>query len=334
MTRRGPRRRSRGNGGEAFEETARDGSTYRLRLVGHDEQAYDWYYNVVANPMLWFLQHYLWDLATAPTSTTACTTRGSRDTCRSTRASPGPCSTSSSASPTRPSSSTTITSMLRRGSCATRGRMRGSRTSSTSRGRSRTTGGAAASRCGARCTTACSRTTSSASTRAAGGATSCARREDIVGAVLDWARDTVGYDGRAIAVTAPPISVDPAEFDELARQPGRARAGRKLAQTGPRRSCCASTARIRRRTSCAASAPSSSTSTRTRRCTGASACSRCSTRRVRRSPSTPSMSAAIQREARRVNDRFQQDGWVPIDLQISDNFPRASPPTRTSTCCS
>ena len=33
--------------------------------------------------------------------------------------------------------------------------------------------------------------------------------------------------------------------------------------------------------------------------------------------------AAIQREARRVNDRFQQDGWVPIDLQISDNFPRA-----------
>jgi trehalose 6-phosphate synthase len=32
---------------------------------------------------------------------------------------------------------------------------------------------------------------------------------------------------------------------------------------------------------------------------------------------------AIQREARRVNDRFQQDGWMPIDLQISDNFPRA-----------
>jgi trehalose 6-phosphate synthase len=24
-----------------------------------------------------------------------------------------------------------------------------------------------------------------------------------------------------------------------------------------------------------------------------------------------------------VNDRFQQDGWAPIDLQISDNFPRA-----------
>ena len=32
---------------------------------------------------------------------------------------------------------------------------------------------------------------------------------------------------------------------------------------------------------------------------------------------------AIQREARRVNYRFQQDGWTPIDLQISDNFPQA-----------
>ena len=32
---------------------------------------------------------------------------------------------------------------------------------------------------------------------------------------------------------------------------------------------------------------------------------------------------AIQREARRVNDRFQRDGWMPIDLQMSDNFPQA-----------
>jgi len=30
--------------------------------------------------------------------------------------------------------------------------------------------------------------------------------------------------------------------------------------------------------------------------------------------------AAIQREARTVNDRFQREGWVPIDLQIADNF--------------
>jgi trehalose 6-phosphate synthase len=32
---------------------------------------------------------------------------------------------------------------------------------------------------------------------------------------------------------------------------------------------------------------------------------------------------AIQREARRVNDRFQLEGWTPIDLQIADNFPQS-----------
>jgi trehalose 6-phosphate synthase len=33
--------------------------------------------------------------------------------------------------------------------------------------------------------------------------------------------------------------------------------------------------------------------------------------------------AAIQREARAVNDRFHSDGWLPIDLQIEDNFPHS-----------
>jgi trehalose 6-phosphate synthase len=53
-------------GGGAIDEIAHDGSPYRLRLVAHDEAAYDWFYNVVSNPTLWFLQHYLWDLAHAP----------------------------------------------------------------------------------------------------------------------------------------------------------------------------------------------------------------------------------------------------------------------------
>jgi trehalose 6-phosphate synthase len=52
--------------GEALEETADDGSPYRLRLIDHEQQAYDWYYNVVSNPVLWFVQHYLWGLAAAP----------------------------------------------------------------------------------------------------------------------------------------------------------------------------------------------------------------------------------------------------------------------------
>jgi trehalose 6-phosphate synthase len=43
------------------EETARDGSSYRLRLVAHPAESYDLYYNVVANPTLWFVQHRLWE---------------------------------------------------------------------------------------------------------------------------------------------------------------------------------------------------------------------------------------------------------------------------------
>ena len=53
--------------GEALEESSREGTPYRLRLVAHDEAAYDWYYNVVSNPTLWFLQHYLWHFAYTPT---------------------------------------------------------------------------------------------------------------------------------------------------------------------------------------------------------------------------------------------------------------------------
>jgi trehalose 6-phosphate synthase len=54
------------SGGEAVDETLANGSGFRLRLVAHDETAYDWFYNVVSNPMLWFLQHYLWELAYTP----------------------------------------------------------------------------------------------------------------------------------------------------------------------------------------------------------------------------------------------------------------------------
>jgi trehalose 6-phosphate synthase len=52
--------------GDAFDEIWRDGSPYRLRLVAHEPSAYDGFYNVVSNPTLWFLQHYMWGLAYAP----------------------------------------------------------------------------------------------------------------------------------------------------------------------------------------------------------------------------------------------------------------------------
>ena len=42
------------------------GGEYQVRFVASDPDAYDRFYNVVANPMLWFIQHYLWDLSNAP----------------------------------------------------------------------------------------------------------------------------------------------------------------------------------------------------------------------------------------------------------------------------
>ncbi|MBX6341620.1 MAG: trehalose-6-phosphate synthase [Thermomicrobiaceae bacterium] len=41
-------------------------SDFRLRFVVPDEDAYDGYYNRISNPLLWFLQHYLWDTPRSP----------------------------------------------------------------------------------------------------------------------------------------------------------------------------------------------------------------------------------------------------------------------------
>jgi trehalose 6-phosphate synthase len=43
-----------------------DGISYDICLVESDATAYDRFYNVIANPILWFIQHYLWDLSNAP----------------------------------------------------------------------------------------------------------------------------------------------------------------------------------------------------------------------------------------------------------------------------
>src|SRR6266540_5592710 len=43
-----------------------DGVDYDVLLVESDSLAYDRFYNVIANPILWFIQHYLWDLSNAP----------------------------------------------------------------------------------------------------------------------------------------------------------------------------------------------------------------------------------------------------------------------------
>ncbi|MHB8718554.1 MAG: alpha,alpha-trehalose-phosphate synthase (UDP-forming) [Candidatus Dormibacteria bacterium] len=43
-----------------------DGTAYRVAFVQPDAEAYDLYYNTISNPLLWFIQHYLWDLAREP----------------------------------------------------------------------------------------------------------------------------------------------------------------------------------------------------------------------------------------------------------------------------
>jgi trehalose 6-phosphate synthase len=40
--------------------------SYEVDLVVSNEASYDAFYSVIANPQLWFTQHYLWDLSNAP----------------------------------------------------------------------------------------------------------------------------------------------------------------------------------------------------------------------------------------------------------------------------
>jgi trehalose 6-phosphate synthase len=47
-------------------EVELDGVRYEVVLVASDPEAFEGFYNVIANPILWFIQHYLWDLSNAP----------------------------------------------------------------------------------------------------------------------------------------------------------------------------------------------------------------------------------------------------------------------------
>ena len=51
---------------QPFEVEAPEGGTFRVRFVESDAEAYDRFYSIIANPMLWFIQHYLWDQSNAP----------------------------------------------------------------------------------------------------------------------------------------------------------------------------------------------------------------------------------------------------------------------------
>ncbi len=48
------------------EVTTEGGETFRTLFVESDPEAYELYYNQISNPLLWFIQHYLWDLGREP----------------------------------------------------------------------------------------------------------------------------------------------------------------------------------------------------------------------------------------------------------------------------
>jgi trehalose 6-phosphate synthase len=58
--------KAREEGDKPFAVRSPAGGEYQVRLVASDPEAYDRFYNIFANPMLWFIQHYLWDLSNAP----------------------------------------------------------------------------------------------------------------------------------------------------------------------------------------------------------------------------------------------------------------------------
>ncbi|HUY96724.1 MAG TPA: trehalose-6-phosphate synthase [Verrucomicrobiae bacterium] len=56
----------RGTAGAPAEVVTEDGDHFKVAYVATDPAAYALYYNEISNPLLWFIQHYLWDLGRQP----------------------------------------------------------------------------------------------------------------------------------------------------------------------------------------------------------------------------------------------------------------------------
>jgi trehalose 6-phosphate synthase len=299
--------------GDAMDETARDGSRFQLRLVAHDEQAYDWYYNVVANPMLWFVHHSLWENAYEPQIGVALKNAWQNGYVAVNEA----------------FATAVLEELDRRPDASVFFHdyhlylaprfVRAQRPDTTlahfvhvpwpqsdawrvlpERIRFAVHDGLMAN--------------------------------DVIGFHTDrWrhnflrsVRDVVGSDvDIAERTLAAPISVDPAEFDELAASDAVLAAEREIVARRPEKLVV----RVDR------TDPSKNivrgfrafelyldAHPEMRRRVGMLALLDPSRQEI---PEYAEYLGAIQREARRVNDRFQENGWTPIDLQIEDDFPRS-----------
>jgi trehalose 6-phosphate synthase len=146
---------------------------------------------------------------------------------------------------------------------------------------------------------------------------------DLVGADCNFVENRADYRGRRSQVAAHPISVDAGEFEELAQSEDVLAAERELVEQRPERLIL----RVDR------TDPSKNIVRGFRAFElFLDAHPEWHTRVVMLALLDPSRQdipeyseylGAIQREARRVNDRFQQNGWAPIELAIEDDFPGA-----------
>jgi trehalose 6-phosphate synthase len=290
---------------------ARQHDTCRLHLVAHDPQAYDWYYNVVANPMLWFIQHSLWQLAYTP-RVDAAFHRAWRD----------------GYAVVNEGFAQAVLAELERDPDAAvffhdyhlylaprlvrQGRPEATLMHFVHVPWPQPDYWSVLPR-----------------------AARCAIHDglianDVIGFHTDrWrrnfvysARELLGEDVTQKTVTAP-ISVDPAEFDELAQSDAVLAAEREIVARRPEQLIV----RVDR------TDPSKNIVRGFRafelllearpelhRRVGMLALLDPSRQDI---PEYAEYLAAIEREARRVNDRFQQNGWAPIDLQIADDFPKS-----------
>ena len=309
-------------GGRALEESSGNGASFRLRLIAHDEAAYDWFYNVVSNPTLWFLQHYLWDLAHAPDVDYGLHHAWAEGYVPVNAAFADAVLTELAEEPAavffhdyhlylaprfvrarRPDATlahfvhipwpqpdywrvlpSSIRSAVHDGLLAND--VVGFHTERWRRNFLRSS-------------------------------------QDIVEADCDFANDFAVYDGRRVLVTCRPISVDAAEFDALAASEEVLAQEREIETRRPERLVL----RVDR------TDPSKNVVRGFRAFelyleghpemhgrVGMLALLDPSRQDI---PEYAEYLGAIQRAARTVNDRFQRNGWIPIDLQIQDNFPQA-----------
>jgi trehalose 6-phosphate synthase len=307
-------------GGAAIDEEARDGSPFRLRLLAHDETAYDWFYNVISNPMLWFLQHYLWELAYEPSIDIALQHAWDGGYAQVNETFAQAVLEELEAEPEAavffhdyhlylaprlvrerapdallahfvhiPWPQTDYWHVL------------------PDRIRRAIHEGVLAN------------DVVGFHTRQ-WGLNFMRAANDVAGAEADFAEGLVTLDERRTLVTVHPISVDPGEFDELASSEPVLEAERELVERRPEKLVL----RVDR------TDPSKNIVRGFRAFelyleahpemhgrVGMLALLDPSRQEI---PEYAEYLGAIQREARRVNDRFQQDGWSPIDLTIQDNF--------------